>query len=682
MDSYEATRMVFSRIQSLDPENASKIMGYLLLQDHGEKEMIRLAFGPEALVHNLIFKAKTDLSLSLSSSPTTPISRPNSNPLSRSSSSSITMSNGSSFEITKNNPSSPSNNSWPLSVFSSDLNNPMSPSSNSSRSYASMVNGNSNTVAGSLSSSVSSFYNNGSDLIDEYQLQDQLSFLTDSKADEVFDPRLELTLNSPTGYNDTHLHRRSYSVPGVCLGSEDANSGFGWKPCLYFARGFCKNGSSCRFLHGDSTDGTAIVGSPSKLSEFEQCQELLRSKAAAAQQQHQKLAAASQFMTGASFPYNKSPEAAALMMGNDLHKFGRCRLERNGFPAIGFGDAMNNPGSRQIYLTFPADSTFREEDVSNYFSIYGPVQDVRIPYQQKRMFGFVTFVYPETVKIILAKGNPHFVCDSRVLVKPYKEKGKVQEKKQQHQQHLDRGDHSACPSPTALDSREPFDLHLGARMFYNTQEMLLRRKLEENELQQAIELQGRRLMNLQLMDLKNQRDYQFHHGLSTNSPIPSPTLSRTPNGQAPNFPLAGTDQEIPKDNSSSPVATVTQTDVAEAQQEMSSACSLKNGNGTGNNSDGENNRSNIEDSDLHESLEHILPDNLFAPLKKSASDHLTVFSTAPILELNENNTNAAAAAASPSNSNPCLLSQTNMAPLRSCFLQIPSFSSGSGNIGM
>ncbi|XP_039019785.1 zinc finger CCCH domain-containing protein 23-like [Hibiscus syriacus] len=50
---------------------------------------------------------------------------------------------------------------------------------------------------------------------------------------------------------------------------------------------------------------------------------------------------------------------------------------------------MVNPASRQI---FPADSTFREEDVSNYFSIYRPVQDVRIPYQQKRMFGFNTFV--------------------------------------------------------------------------------------------------------------------------------------------------------------------------------------------------------------------------------------------------------------------------------------------------
>jgi hypothetical protein len=57
--------------------------------------------------------------------------------------------------------------------------------------------------------------------------------------------------------------------------------------------------------------------------------------------------------------------------------------------------------------------------------MFGPVQDVCIPYQQKRMFGFVTFVYAETVKAILSKGNPHFVCDARVLVKPYKEKGKV-----------------------------------------------------------------------------------------------------------------------------------------------------------------------------------------------------------------------------------------------------------------
>jgi hypothetical protein len=53
------------------------------------------------------------------------------------------------------------------------------------------------------------------------------------------------------------------------------------------------------------------------------------------------------------------------------------------------------------------------------------VQDVRIPYQQRRMFGFVTFVYPETVRTVLSMRNPHLVCAARVLVKPYKEKSKV-----------------------------------------------------------------------------------------------------------------------------------------------------------------------------------------------------------------------------------------------------------------
>ncbi|KAK4285231.1 hypothetical protein QN277_001958 [Acacia crassicarpa] len=63
MDGYEATRMAFSRIQNLDPENASKVMGLLLIQEHGKKEMIRLAFGSEALVHSVVVKAQNDLGL-------------------------------------------------------------------------------------------------------------------------------------------------------------------------------------------------------------------------------------------------------------------------------------------------------------------------------------------------------------------------------------------------------------------------------------------------------------------------------------------------------------------------------------------------------------------------------------------------------------------------------------------
>jgi len=124
------------------------------------------------------------------------------------------------------------------------------------------------------------------------------------------------------------------------------------------------------------------------------------------------------------------------------------------------------------------------------------------------------------------------------------------------QQQVDRGDFSPCGTPTGLDARDQFDLQLGrlwwklpfyylfrlclcqtystqhvyflncmllgGRMLYNTQDMLWRRKLEEQaDLQQALELQSRRLMGLQLLDIKK------HHqrALSTGSPIPSPTHS-------------------------------------------------------------------------------------------------------------------------------------------------------------
>lgn len=58
--------------------------------------------------------------------------------------------------------------------------------------------------------------------------------------------------------------------------------------------------------------------------------------------------------------------AAAFMMGEDFYKFGRCRPERNDFLALASAEKVNS-ASRQIYLTFPADSTFKDEDVSEYF---------------------------------------------------------------------------------------------------------------------------------------------------------------------------------------------------------------------------------------------------------------------------------------------------------------------------
>lgn len=682
MDSYEATRVVFTRIQNLDPEYASKIMGLLLIQDHGEKEMIRLAFGPESLLHSVILKARKELGISSPSTPSTPSSpSPFSNTLSRQNSSNSTASRLVNGGIT-NLPS-------PLSI----------PSLSSS-----WTNSNFSDFQPSeehhLNSSAPPFYGGGGgtepDLIDELQIQDQLSFLNDGsptigpKGSDFFYPDLV----SPNGSGDMlppwgggGPHRRSSSVNDICLAAAAGEDPNGWKPCLYFARGYCKNGASCRFTHGG--DGEIAVGSLTKFDVMEQCQELLRSKSA--HQQRLLMAAAG---SSPNFPFPNSPKsmnfllqqqpqqsdsprmaaaaaaAAALMMGEDMNKFPRSRND--------FSMGMLNPGSRQIYLTFPADSTFREEDVSNYFSMYGPVQDVRIPYQQKRMFGFVTFVYAETVKLILAKGNPHFVCDARVLVKPYKEKGKVPDKFRKQQSQMD--------SPTGYDSRDPFDLQLGARMLYNSsQDLLWRKKLEEQaDLQHSIELQNRRIMDLQLLDVKRGH-HQHHRALSTGAAIPSPTCYSPSYLNHSVFASDNRSSSSPdsEDGLISKMVTPVNINVdepLEANVKMEKEKESLDLESKDENSKEKSSPHHEQDDDLPESLEHNLPDNLFAS-PKASGEYRTIFSI-------DDNTPVSSAPFSTNNSNlitsPLLpaSSTLDLASLKSCYFQFPRFSSGHGAIGM
>lgn len=661
MDSYEATRVVFTRIQNLDPEYASKIMGLLLIQDHGEKEMIRLAFGPESLVHSVIHKARKELGLPSANSPSSTPSSPSSpSPFSRQNSSNST----SSRLINNGATNIPS----PLSI----------PSLSSSWSEDTHH----------LNSAAPPFYGSGAepDLLDELHIQDQLSFLNDGS------PPFYPDLVSPNGSGEVFSpwgggaaggpHRRSASVNDVCLGGVGDD---GWKPCLYFSKGYCKNGASCRFTHGNGGEADMAA------NVMEQCQELLRSKSA--HQQRLLLAAAAG--SPPNFPFPNSPKsldfllrqqsesprmaaaaaaaAAALMMGEDMNKFGRSRND--------FSMGMLNPGSRQIYLTFPADSTFREEDVSNYFGMYGPVQDVRIPYQQKRMFGFVTFVYAETVKLILAKGNPHFVCDARVLVKPYKEKGKVPDKFRKHnQQQMERGDYSSCGSPTGFDSRDPFDL--GARMLYNSQDLLWKKKLEEQaDLQHAIELQNRRLMDLQLLDVKRSH---HHRALSTGSVIQSPTCYSPSYLNRSVFASNTSSSSSPdsEDGLMSNMVTPVNINVDESfeanliLEKDKESLDLKDENSNEKSSP----LNDDEEIDLPESLEHNLPDNLFAS-PKASREYRTIFS-------NDDNAPVSSAPFSSTNGNlitsPLLpaASTLDMASLKSCYFQFPRFSSDHGAIGM
>ncbi|KAK9058076.1 hypothetical protein SSX86_022916 [Deinandra increscens subsp. villosa] len=639
MDSYEATRVVFTRIQNLDPEYASKIMGLVLIQDHGEKEMIRLAFGPESLLHSVILKARKELGISSPSTPSSP-SAFSSHTLSRQNS---------------------ANSSTASRLVNGGVPSPLSiPSLSSSWTTSDFQPAEDHHHHHHLNSSAPPFE---PDLIDELQIQDQLSFLNDGYPDLV-SPNGAGDMFSPWGGNSPH--RRSSSVNDICVGAagEDVN---GWKPCLYFARGYCKNGAGCRFTHGG---GEADM--------IEQCQELLRSKSA--HQQRLLMAAAG----SPNSPFSNSPKssmsyhllqqqsdsprmaaaAAALMMGEEMNKFG--------FPSRNdFTMGMLNPGSRQIYLTFPADSTFREEDVSNYFSMFGPVQDVRIPYQQKRMFGFVTFVYAETVKLILAKGNPHFVCDARVLVKPYKEKGKVPEKFRK--QPLDT-------SPTGGD---PFDLQLGARMLYNSQDLLWRKKLEEQaDLQHAIELQNRRIMDLQLLDVKRSH-HNHQRALSTGAAIPSPTCYSPSYLNHSVFASYNRNSSSPdsEDGLMSRMVTPVTINVDEPleanlnQEKEKETLELKDES-----SNGKSSPRDEDDIDLPTSLEHNLPDNLFAS-PKASGNYQTIFS-------NNDNTVVSSAPMSTSNANlmtsPLLpaTSTLDLASLKSCYFQFPRFSSGHGAIGM
>ncbi|CAN1267731.1 Zinc finger CCCH domain-containing protein 55 [Linum perenne] len=446
MDPYETTNLLLSKIKSIDPDNASKIMGYILIHDLGERDLAKLALGHETLLLSVISKAKSQLGLSSNTlsatpaKPTSPLLHPISSPFGN----------------------CVSNNPFPHSPSPRQSSGPVS-----GGIITSPNSGHFGNVSGGDCSSSS----NGADALDDYPFDEYLSFLDDSRNDEFVDPGVQLEGFSDLE-SDAGLHRRRFSESDA----EDGGFGNGYRP--------------------SSLNSRVLVGSPREIESFylKQREGMMRLKAVH-QQQQQRLV------------YNKymnyllqqnDPQRSGA---DDFHKYGRFCPERNEIFAMSMAEKANS-AARQIYLTFPA------------------VEDVRIPYQQKRMFGFVTFLHAETVKLILARGNPHFICDSRVLVKPYKEKGKALNERQQHHMHhqlMDRGNFSPCSSPSGLDGRELYDLPIGPRMPYNSQEVMMRRKLEEQaELQQAIELQGRRLVNLQLPDLRG--DYMQHHQMPTYSP--------------------------------------------------------------------------------------------------------------------------------------------------------------------
>ncbi|GMP52224.1 hypothetical protein CsSME_00018130 [Camellia sinensis var. sinensis] len=471
MDPFEALSIVFSRIRKLEPENVSKkIIGYILVQD-GSHEMIRLAFGPDNLIQNLIHIIKIQLGLVPKPVVSPPISP--------------------SMNLDPFTPFSPFSSRVTLRVPTPYWDPQVNPEHQTMHDPHFIPVGYSDSAP------------------EDFRLQNRAQIMG-------LEDRLEPVNSGIPAFSS------DYYYPEVRSQRSPTLSDFPIKACHYFNKGFCKHGSNCRYFHGQpfpesfspmfspgsneiaNDDHMFLPGSLEKLEleitellklgrgspisiaslpmlYFETYGRTLQAEGYLTEsQRHGKVGCSLTKLIArlkSSVRLIDRPHGQhSVILAEDAPKYMENRGERNDPGPI-------VSGSRQIYLTFPAESTFTEEDVANYFDTFGPVQDVRIPCQQKRMFGFVTFANADTVKMILLKGNPHYVCGARVLVKPYREKSKLFDRKylEKMEPLMRYGSHF-----TDMDS----DLHSR----WESSRMLRKQFMEEPE--NALEIQTWRLSEM------------------------------------------------------------------------------------------------------------------------------------------------------------------------------------------
>lgn len=211
MDGFEATRVVMSRIQALDSENAHRIMRALLMQEHGQQGMIRLAFAPDVLFQSVVVRAGVELGVATG-----------------------TPSAAASPVLLRQN-------SWvpPLSILSSS-------NSGTTCSYGLRdEQWSSDELVSPNNLGLSPFYGGvDADLMDELFLDDYRAAARNSNPNGGETFRLHMEYRRQSG-NDMKWGTNGYNHHRSSSGDWLA-----WKPCVYFARGYCKNGNACRFLHG------------------------------------------------------------------------------------------------------------------------------------------------------------------------------------------------------------------------------------------------------------------------------------------------------------------------------------------------------------------------------------------------------------------------------------------------
>ncbi|PKA49838.1 Zinc finger CCCH domain-containing protein 18 [Apostasia shenzhenica] len=393
MEISQCSQLILQRIQKVEPENAIRIFGYLLLK-HGPDDIFEYAVGSEEQIHSLVAEAKSYLVSSHKLNITDQIqskSSYNNNNVPRAS-------------------SSPSSFRVPSPIYLTANQQP-------------------------------DFQNLGRfSPTDYWGMEEQLQPVSPSSID-------------PPG---------NFCFPDGSLASRSRSPSLN---CHYFYNGYCKHGESCKFSHGQENSDSYSQPFPFDLNEFPcedysispmslrklelEVTELLKAMRGLPvsvaslpmfyQDVYGKALQSEGYLTEsqrhgkAGFSLTKllarmrnirlieRPHGQhSVVLAEDFPKYMEFRAERN---------ELGDSSSHQIYLTFPAESTFTDFDVQSYFSQFGPVRDVRIPRQEKRMFGFVSFYYADTVRQILAMGHPHHINGARVLVKPYKEKSRLVDRK-------------------------------------------------------------------------------------------------------------------------------------------------------------------------------------------------------------------------------------------------------------
>ncbi|XVF33895.1 hypothetical protein REPUB_Repub18cG0010900 [Reevesia pubescens] len=489
MQFSDYTQILFNRIKKIEPENVSKIIGYLLLQDHGDQEIVQLAMCPDMVIHDVIYKTKVELQQLALKSGSPPIS--------------------------------PSMNSAPASAFPLQFTS-FSPPSRPFMSPRSLQVASPDWEQQLAAKHNSDFMSSGYlDSVSDLQTQTQFLSLED---------QMESVNLGNGGFSNEfpiktcHYFNKGYCNLGMRTGCRHQNLlEFPIKTCHYFNKGYCKHGRNCRYFHGQFLDNFPLMfghNSTDAVNEdhvmsLEKLElelvELLKTKRGDPvsiaslpllyYEKYGKVLQADGYLTE-SQRHGKAGYSLTKLLAklkNVIRVIDRPHGQHSVILAEDAPKYMDNrnhrndpgpivSGSRQIYLTFPAESTFSEDDVSNYFSNYGQVEDVRIPCQQKRMFGFVTFVSADTVKMILAKENPHYVCGARVLVKPYREKSKLVDRKYQ-----DRIESPMYYSPHYMDMES--DLHSMPRG-YATSRLFRKQFIEDPE--QIFQLERRRPSEMHL----------------------------------------------------------------------------------------------------------------------------------------------------------------------------------------